>query len=128
MTKLEELEILLTYSKKMKLTCAHSIVSGLILEEASKLPGFLAKTIELNQKISHLHSNLELRHAEQKKLKIDQKKANIAWSKFPLDQELKSNFLNLLKQMHWNKAAINSILSQIVELKKERQSFNGWKK
>jgi len=118
MTKLEELEILLTYSKKMRL----------ILEEASKLPGFLAKTIELNQKISHLHSNLELRHAEQKKLKIDQKKANIAWSKFPLDQELKSNFLNLLKQMHWNKAAINSILSQIVELKKERQSFNGWKK
>ena len=128
MTKLEELEILLTYSKKMKLTCAHSIVSGLILEEASKLPGFLAKTIELNQKISHLHSNLELRHAEQKKLKIDQKKANIAWSKFPLDQDLKSNFLNLLKQMHLNKAAINSILSQIVELKKERQSFNGWKK
>ena len=127
MTKLEELEILLTYSKKMELTHAHSVVSGLILEE-SKLLGFLKKIIELNKTIRHLNSNLILRQSEQKNLKIDQKKANIAWSKLPLDQDLKVIFLNLLKQMNLNKDVINSISYQILELIKERQRFKDMQK
>jgi predicted nuclease with TOPRIM domain len=121
MTKLKELEQILSYSKKMNLKEAYSAIHFMIQEELAKNPELVANKIVLNKKIAAIKSVLKTYHEEQKKLKVEQKKAEQSWVKDKANTLPKQQYLSLTRKIAYNRLVINSSVNEISELKAKRQ-------